>query len=62
MGGMPVKFLIQRIDFGWPEANRSLDEFPFDSPSIDLVRCVRHFPLPILMRISPRLLSRIVPS
>jgi len=41
MGRMSVKFLIQRIDLGWSQANEDLDESLFDSRRIDFVRRVR---------------------
>ena len=41
MGRMSVKLFIQCIDFGWLEAGKHLDESPFDSRGIDLVRCIR---------------------
>ena len=38
---MSVKFLIQRIDFGWSQASEYLDESLFNSRGINLVRRVR---------------------
>jgi hypothetical protein len=40
MGRMSIEFLIERIDLGRSQASEYLDESPFDSLGIDLVRRV----------------------